>query len=234
MSETTPAADAPFDKRAMLTGLLVTVILDIGVSIAAFQIARTNGVDASTAYLISGIGPLLGLMWQRIKARTVSVASLVILLFVLLSAASVLIGGGDWRILIVKDAVVTAGFGVVCLLSMLLPRPLMFHFGARFATDGTPEGLARWDNLWQYEGFRRSQYATTVLWGCGFLVEAGIRCAVAYTVSDVDVAQPVAQVLPFAVIAVLITMTIRMAKRARAQGRAAAAARAAKAAEAAA
>lgn len=227
MSDATPTTGIQFDKRSMLTGLLLTVILDIGISIAAFQISRANGVGESAAYLISGVGPLLGMVWQWIRARSLSVSSLVIMLFVLLSAAVVLIGGDDARLLIAKDAAVTGGFGVVCLASLLLSRPLMFHFGARFATDGTSEGLARWNDLWQFEGFRRNQYAITALWGCGFLIEAGGRSAVAYLVSDFDLAYTVAQILPFAVIAVLITMTIRMAKKARARGQAAAAARAA-------
>lgn len=44
----------------------------------------------------------------------------------------------------------TGLFGVVVLGSLLLPRPVMFYFGRKFATDGTAEGLAYWNGLWRY------------------------------------------------------------------------------------
>lgn len=209
---------APGGRRAMLTGLLLTAIFDVGLALVAFHVAKRLGADERIAYLVSGIGPLTMMAITWIRARTLSGASVIILVFLLLSSVSTLVGGADQRLLIAKDSLVTGGFGAVCLLSLLLPRPLMFYFGAKFATDGTREGAERWSGLWQYPDFRRSQYRITTVWGVGFLLEAAARIVAAYTIDDFETANAVAQILPFVFLAALISYSIRTGMKARAAG----------------
>jgi hypothetical protein len=116
--------------------------------------------------------------------------------------------------------VVTGGFGAACLVSLLFPRPLMFYFGAKFATDGTREGLQYWSGLWRYPEFRRSQYLINNAWGIGFLLEAAIRVFVAYTVSSVQLVNAIATIIPWVFLAGLLTFTIAVGKRSRAAGEA--------------
>jgi hypothetical protein len=203
-----------FDRNAMIVNLLLTAVLDVGLAILLFRLATSWGASEQLAYVVSCIGPLLsiGVTWAR--ARTLSGVSMVILAFQLLSAGAAFVGGPDPRLLLVKDSLVTGGFGLVCLVSMLFPRPLMFYFGAKFGTDGTSRGLAWWNGLWQYRTFRRSQYVITTLWGVGFLVEAALRIALAYTV-DFDTAYTIGTILPFVVLAALITATIIIGQRTR-------------------
>lgn len=40
------------------------------------------------------------------------------------------------------QSAVTGLFGLVLLISLLLPRPVMFYFGRKFGTDGSREGVA--------------------------------------------------------------------------------------------
>ncbi|MFC4948377.1 VC0807 family protein [Pseudonocardia sp. GCM10023141] len=204
-----------FDSRSMLLNLALTAIFDIGLAIVAFNVASSWGASDQVAYLISGIGPLVMIVITWIRARKLSGASIVILVFLLLSSAAAFIGGSDSRLLIVKDSVVTGGFGLACLLSVLLAKPLMFYFGAKFATDGTREGLDRWYGLWQYPDFRRSQYLVNAVWGIGFLVEAGLRILVAYTVASFDTAYTISTILPFVFLAGLITFTMVAGMRTR-------------------
>jgi hypothetical protein len=155
------------------------------------------------------------LMITWIRARTVSGASVIVLLVLLLSAGAAFIGGTDSRLLIVKDSVITGGFGLACLASLLFPRPLMFYFGAKFATDGTAEGLRYWAGLWRYPDFRRSQYTINSLWGIGYVVEAALRIIIAYTVTSFQIANTISTILPWAFLAGLLFATIRIGKRAR-------------------
>ncbi|MEU7871484.1 VC0807 family protein [Dactylosporangium sp. NPDC049140] len=208
----------PAGRRAMLTGFLLTAVFDVGLALVAFSVAERLGAGDRIAYLVSGIGPLTMMAITWIRARTLSGASAVILLFLLLSSAATLFGGADQRLLIAKDSLVTGGFGAVCLLSLLLPRPLMFYFGAKFATDGTREGMRHWSSLWQYPDFRASQYRITIVWGLGFLLEAALRIAAAYGIDDFELANTVATLLPFAFLAALIGYSIRTGMRARAAG----------------
>lgn len=214
MTGDTTALPRPFDSRAMTVSLLLTAVLDIGLAILLFHLATGWGASEQVAYVVSGIGPLVSIGVTWVRTRTLSGVSMIILAFQLLSAVAAFVGGADPRLLLVKDSVVTGAFGLVCLLSMLLARPLMFYFGQKFGTDGTAGGVAWWDGLWRFPAFRRSQYLITTLWGVGFLVEAALRIALAYTI-DFDTAYTVGAILPFVVLAALITATIVIGQRTR-------------------
>ncbi len=211
------AAEQPrnFDGKAMMVSLLLTAIFDIGLAIVAFNFVKQRGANDQIAYLVAGIGPLTMIVITWVRAKKLSGASIVILLFILLSSAAAFIGGTDSRLLIVKDSAVTGGFGLACLLSLLLPKPMMFYFGAKFATDGTRDGLSHWYGLWQYPEFRKSQYLINNLWGIGFLIEAGLRILIAYTVASFQLAYTISNILPFVFLAGLLALTIMLGHRAR-------------------
>lgn len=215
----TPVDVAAYDEgnrhvngKAMLGSFLLTAIFDVGVTIAVFQIAANNGVSTQVAYILSGIGPVIMMIITWVRARKMSGASLVILIWVFLSAGVAFVGGGDDRLLLVKDSAVTGGFGLACLVTMLLPKPLMFYFGAKFGTDGTKAGLDYWYGLWQYPHFRKVQYKLSYVWGIAFILEAIIRIIVAYTASF-STAFSVSNVMPLIVIAGLITYTVTVGKK---------------------
>jgi hypothetical protein len=204
------------DRSAMAVGFVLTAVFDVGLALVAFHIAKRMGANDQIAYLVAGIGPLTMMLITWIRAKTLSGASVVILLILLLSCAAAFIGGADSRLLIVKDSAVTAGFGLACLVSLFFPKPLMFYFGAKFATDGTKDGLRYWSGLWRYPNFRKSQYLINNVWGIGFLIEAALRIVVAYTTASFQLANTVSTILPLVFFAGLITYTIRVGKRARA------------------
>jgi hypothetical protein len=195
---------------------LLTAVFDIGVAIAVFDLAKSRGVSDQMAYLLSGVGPLIMIVITWIRARALSGASVIILVFLVLSSLAAFIGGADPRLLIVKDSAVTGGFGAACLLSLLLPKPLMFYFGAKFGTDGTKEGIAYWYSLWKYPAFRQSQYRINNLWGIAYLIEAVLRVAIAYSIPSFSTAYTISSILPFVFLAGLIFVTISIGQRARA------------------
>jgi hypothetical protein len=198
----------------MAVNFLLTAVFDIGLAILTFRVAKHLGAVDQVAYLAGGIGPLIMLVITWIRARALSGASVIVLITLVLSAVASFIAGTDSRLLLAKDSVITGGFGLACLASLLLPRPLMFYFGAKFATDGTPAGLRYWAGLWQHPSFRRSQYTINNLWGIAYLVEAALRIVIAYTLSF-PVANAISTVLPWTFLAGLIYVTIRIGKRTR-------------------
>ena len=198
----------------MVVNLLLLAVLDIGIAILAFRLAKGAGASDQVAYVVSGVGPLLGIAVTWVRTRTLSGVSLLILAFQLLSAVAAFIGGADPRLLLVKDSIVTGGFGLVFLVSLLFPRPLGFYFGAKFGTDGTKQGLDWWNGLWQYPSFRRTQYLISAMWGVGFVVEAVVRIVLAYTI-DFYTAYTIGAILRFVALAVLLTATITIGNRAR-------------------
>ena len=193
-----------------------TILLNIVAPIVVYDLAVGRGVAEVPALLLSGIPPLLEMLGTVAIRRHADEFSVIVLILIVLSVVVALLGG-DARLLLLRESAVTALFGLVLLGSLLTPRPLMFLFGRRFATDGSPEGVAWWNGLWQFPPFRRMQRQLTTMWGVTLLVEAVVRALLTYRLS-VATMVVVNNVVPTAVIVVLVTVTILWGRRARAAG----------------
>lgn len=89
--------------------------------------------------------------------------------------------GGSPKVYLLRESFFTVAFGLALLVSLMLPRPLMFYFARYFGTGNHPENIVRFNSLWQYAGFRTSMRVITVVWGVGFLLEAAIRIYLVFT-----------------------------------------------------
>ncbi len=196
--------------RGLVFNAVVTVV-DVGVAIAAFQIARHVGASEAAAYVIGGVGPLLGNLVVWLRSRQASGASIAILAFTMLSAAAAFAGSRNPDALLYKDAVVTGLVGLIFAASMLFPRPLAFHFGQRYGTDGTPDEMRQWASLWRYRLFRRAQYSVTTVWAVVYLLEAAGKAYLIHSVGFGS-AYTWSQLLPWAATAVAAALTVGLAR----------------------
>jgi hypothetical protein len=197
-------------RSGLLFNIAVTAI-DVGVALAAFQIARHAGASNAVAYFVGSAGPLLGSLAVWLRARELSGASIAVLAFTVLSAVVALAGSHDDDALLYKDAVVTGLIGLIFAVSMLFPRPLAFYFGQRYSTDGTHEGMEAWAELWRYRVFRRANYVITVVWAAAFVLEAAGKAWIVHSTAFSS-AYTWTQVLPWAATAIAILMTIAIAR----------------------
>jgi hypothetical protein len=227
-SSAPPAAPARKGATAALSWLV-----SIGFNILApiFIYNHFHGHTSEyVAVLLSGLGPVIDVVIYLAWHRRVDEFAVVSLIFVGLTLIVSFIGPHDAKLLLAKDSAITGLFGLFCLATLFAPKPLMFYFGRKFATDGTPEAVAWWNGLWQYEGFRTVQRNLTIGWGLGYLLEAAIRIVCVYTLSHSQVVT-VNSILPYAFTGGLVFWTITYAKRSRARGEAARAAMAAQEAQ---
>ena len=209
----------PMSGTHMVKSLAPMVVVDVLLPLATYFLLRGTGIAAFWAYLISGIWPLLRLVVGAVRTRRLDKFSILILVFIVLGAITALVTG-DVRTLLVRDSITTAGLGLVCLISLLFARPLLFYIGRTFATDGSTAGYAWWNGLWQYPTFRRSQRVITAMWGIAYVAEAVLRVVLAYTIDDLDVVVLIMNIVPFVVLAALILATVRIATSTRERGEA--------------
>lgn len=80
--------------------------------------------------------------------------SLTALLGILTSLVALLVGG-DPRLLLVRESIFTGGFGIVCLLSLPSPRPVMFYLGRYFIAGRDPARRKEFDRRAKEPRFRR-------------------------------------------------------------------------------
>jgi len=203
---------------AALRVWLPTMVFNLVLPLATYSVLTGRGVGEVPALLASSVWPVLETVVLLAVRRTWDEFSMFTLVVLLLGVVSAL-GFNSPRLILVKESAITGLFGLVLLGSLLAPRPLMFYFGRKFATNGTPESIAWWNGMWQYPGFRHSQRLITVVWGITMLTEALVRIALTY-VLPTGTMLVVSGVLPYVVFGALIFWTVTYGKR---QGRLAAA-----------
>jgi hypothetical protein len=208
----------PNRLRTALLTWVPTLLFNIVLPIVTYEMLTDRGVGTVPALLWSGAWPLLETALSLAIHRRIDEFSLMVLIFLVLSVVAAL-GFNSPRLLVVKESAVNGLFGVVLLVSLLAPRPLMFYLGRRFATNGTPESIADWNVLWQYPGFRRTQRVITTVWGVTLVAAALVQIGLSYVLST-DTMVVVFNVLPYVVFAALIFWTITYGNRARARGEA--------------
>lgn len=138
---------------------------------------------------------------------------MIVLLGIAASAIAILFGGSA-RLLLVRESLFTAAFGLACIGSLLLPRPMMFHIGEYFLAGDDPLKRRRYQASWELPEVRFTSRLITTVWGSVFLGEFAARMAMIFflPVPWVLVLSPV---LLGSLTLITIVWTFYYAKRAR-------------------
>lgn len=207
-------------KKGISFNLLVTA-MEIGGSIGLFHLARAMGASDVVAYLAGSIGPIAGGVTIWIRARKFSGASAAIFAFTALSAVIALFGSTSPKVLLYKDCAATAVIGLIFLGSCVVGRrPVVFFMAQRYGTDGTHEGMAVFDTMWDtYQDFRRGMYVTSYLWAALFLIQAAVT-ALIIRQAQFSTAYNYDQILPLVATALGIMGSVVIGRTFAARGRA--------------
>ncbi|MEO3808428.1 VC0807 family protein [Sphaerisporangium sp. B11E5] len=180
----------------------VLFLFDVAMSVAFYYVLRASGVGYEVALLVSSLVPGVSTVVEvrrggRPNAMTVFVFTVVLV------AAAISFASDNVRVLLARDGVCTAVFGVWMLLSARGPRPMVSVF-TRMILDGRlGPGRPPWDELWErLPRFRRAWRVATVIWGVGLLLDSVVRIVMAVAL-PVDVV-PGLNALQYAVFMVLM------------------------------
>ncbi|MFJ6482066.1 MULTISPECIES: VC0807 family protein [unclassified Streptomyces] len=196
----------------------MTIGLNVVAPLITYNIlTKDHGWSEFSALLLSSAWPVLESVISLAWRRKLDEFAVITMVFLVITAVVSLVGAHSARALLVKDSGVTGLFGLLCLGTLLAPRPLMFYFGRKFATDGTPESTAWWNGLWQYEGFRTTMNRMTLVWGVAYVIEALVRIALAYALPT-ETMLVVSPIMIYAVLGALGAWTGWYGKRSRAEG----------------
>jgi hypothetical protein len=197
-------------------GLLPSLAVNAIAPFIVYTVLTARGVSDVPALIVSGVFPVLGVVWGLVRTRRADVIGLVSLAFIVLGVATSVFTGNAQFILI-KESMLTGVFGLVCLISLLAPKPLMFYFGRQFAGGGDPVRVAAYEDLWQYPTFRTVQRNLTLAWGFGYVAEALLRIALTF-VLPIPVFLIVSPLMAFGVTIALIAWTMAYARRSARRG----------------
>jgi intracellular septation protein A len=214
--QTLPARSALL--RVSYVQILLPLLLDVALPLLIYFALTSRGVATLPALVASGLAPLLNNLRGWFFSRRLEPLGIIMLTFIAVSAAASLISGSVLFAL-VKDSLLTGAFGLVCLVSLLLPRPLLFYVTRQFVAADDPEKLGIWNGFWQIRSFRVAMYLVTAVWGVVFALEATARVVMALKLPPAEVVS-LSPIMGFGTLALLIVWTRRTlrAERERREG----------------
>jgi hypothetical protein len=133
-----------------------------------------------TALSVAAIIPLLSTIVELVQHRRLDIIAIFYLLGTLTSILAISLGG-DARLLIIRESFFTGALGLVCLISLLFPRPLMFYVGRQMFAGNDATKVANFNAAWQNPRARFVHRLITTVWGCAFVGEFILRVIIAYT-----------------------------------------------------
>ena len=163
--------------RAAFRGFLGDIALNAICPVVLYQISkRYFSASDFTALVAATTFPLGKSIFDVVKRRRFDPIAAIVLLGIGASALALLAGGSP-RILLMRESLFTAVFGLACFGSLLLPRPMMFHFGRHFLAGDDPLKRRRYEASWALPEVRFTSRLITVVWGSVYLGEFAIRVA---------------------------------------------------------
>lgn len=148
------------------------ILINVVCPYATYLVLINHGVSTVYALTPGAAFPAGATIYDFVRERRVQALGLIVLAAVAVSVLSALYFQSPFLVL-AKGSLIGAVLGALFLLSLLLPRPLIFYLISMGQDD---EGRADMTASWAEEPmFRRVLTRLTVFWGVGLLAEAAFR-----------------------------------------------------------
>jgi len=217
-----PVTDAattlkPPSLRTMIIGLLPSIVINGVLVFVIYQLVKhyTSASDV-VALFISAVPAMISTIVSLLRQRRVDVLGAFALVTIAVSIVLTFVSG-DARLFQIRESLLTVFFGIICLISLLFPRPLWFYIIRYFTTGNNPAQEVAFNAAWQYRAFRAYIRNMTILWGFTYISEFIIRVILVYTmpISQFLIISPIIFYgITIAVIAVTINRGNRLRKSA--------------------
>ena len=191
------------------------MIADIAAPLVAYALLRSAGLSTVTALLLSGVFPAAAVAVGVVRRRHLDAVGALVLASIVVGAVLALVSHSAKPVL-AEGSVITAVFGLTCLVSLRTRRPLMYALALEFTGPGTDRGQEM-VQLWRHEEFRHVFRVITAVWGAGFLLEAVVKVVIVENTST-GTALASSQVTPIVWAAVLCAWTVAYGNYRRKQG----------------
>jgi hypothetical protein len=151
--------------------------------VIGYALLRPHVSSDATALAIVLVFPAAEIVVERLRRGRFEPIGIIALVGITLGLIGALALNGDATLLKVRESIITGIFGVLCLLSLLAPRPMMFFLGRAFATGGDAERVAEFNEVWHLPTVPRRFRLVTTVWGVGLIAEAVFRTVLAFSIS---------------------------------------------------
>lgn len=168
-------------RKEIIRSIFITLLINGALPLVVYEVLRSH-MSSFAALSIATIIPLLDNLVSLIKRRRLDVFAVFMLISFVLGMVMVSIGGSE-RLLLIRESFVTSIMGLIFLVSLFFPRPLIFYFAMRFTVGNDPQKTTDFSNNWKYPYFRFVLRLITIVWGVALLGEAIVRTLLVYQLS---------------------------------------------------
>ena len=170
-------------SRPPLGSIVWSIVLNAIIPVILYKLTKRYVSRSEFTALVAATSfPLGKSIFDLARSGRVDPVSIVVLLGIATDGVALLFGGSP-RLLLIRESLFTGAFGLACLVSLLLPRPMMFYFGRHFIAGTDPQRQARFNASWQLSEVRFCNRLITTVWGCAFVAELILRIILIYSVS---------------------------------------------------
>jgi hypothetical protein len=191
-------------RRGGPRAFVAMVALDVALPLALFYGLRLAGANQWLALVLAGAAPLVRIGLTAVRTRRLEPLS-AFTLSVLAIGTAIGMLTADPRLLLARESYLTGLVGLWTMGTLLAQRPLLFDVTIRFMSE---DSARAWERDWAHSPrFRRTLRIMTAAWGVAFLLDAGARVVMAYTL-PVDLVP----VLGTALLVVLLIVVVQATK----------------------
>ncbi|WP_180897553.1 VC0807 family protein [Martelella soudanensis] len=174
----------------------------------AFLIARHFGLSTVHALAIGSVFPIAVIVVSYVGSRRLAPVSVITLAATLASLIGSLYFNSAYLALL-KNSLITGFIGLVFAGSLLMPRPLVFHFATEKGGEERESGNRLWEVSPPYRALMRRM---TIAWAVVLIGEATVR-ALLIPLLPVDIFLVVSEAMWIVVFAAMISWSWRYGSR---------------------
>jgi hypothetical protein len=214
-AETAQSLQSP-SLRTLIVSLWPSMLLNGVCVIVVYQLVKhfTSASDV-IALALSTVPALVGTIITLIRQRSMDLLGAFTLITIVLSIGLTFLTG-DARLFLIRESFLTVLFGIICLISLLFPKPLWFYIIRYFTVGNNHEQMVAYDTAWKFASFRGYIRTVTILWGVVYTVEFLIRLVMVYTLSISQVLV-ISSIIFYALTILVSIATFRLGARLREQ-----------------
>ena len=201
-----------------LRGFIFETALSTIVPLVIYRFTFSHGASEFRALVLSSLFPLGQSIFDLVRLRRLNPVSITVLLGIAVTLGALLLGGSP-RLLLIRESLLTAVIGLACLVSLALPKPLMFYFGRHYMAGKDAERAATFTRNASIPAVRRTHRTITLVWGSALLTEFTVRTWMVYHLPTTTVLA-VAPILFNATALLTFVWTMRYARQAMKRGQA--------------
>jgi hypothetical protein len=207
----------PPSLRTMVIGLLPSIFVNGVLVFVIYQLVKSfTSASDILALFLAAIPAMIGSIISIVRQRRIDVLGAFALVTIAVSIVLTFLGG-DARLFQIRESFLTVLFGIVCLISLLFPKPLWFYIIRYFTTGNNPQQEAAFNAAWQLAPFRAYIRNMTILWGVVYVAEFFIRLVMVYTI-PISQFLIISPIIFYGITIVVIWLTIRSGANLRKRG----------------